>query len=177
MKLIFGIAVICASLIALSSGARYMAASIYDAERILDNSQGIIPVAGNGIAGNPRAYVLGVESGVPSDNSLQDFSRFGKNVTGFQLREEQNLIVHNALQTDYCRKKFIALNSGSTKEECIVQASQVISGSYLAVETWLNGEWHLTGRMKQVTIIMGHFPGDQNNADADVHIRAAIPGL
>lgn len=62
MKLNFGIAVICASFIALSSGARYIGNSARDAGKILDNSQGFVSV-GTTVKGIPRAYAFGDDTG------------------------------------------------------------------------------------------------------------------
>lgn len=75
MKLIVWIAVICASLFAMSSGARYIGTNAGEAERILDASQGVPPV-GSSYPGHPRGHAKGVDSGRPSINSLQDFSKY-----------------------------------------------------------------------------------------------------
>lgn len=172
MRLI--LAVICASLIALSSGARYVGKFAADAGRILDKSQGIIPV-GSRRAGIPRAYAVGVDSGTNSYNSLQDHSRYFIIVTGFSSRAAQDDVVHRALLHRPCQFEMFLLNvAGRQKQSCTVQASDMLGPAAIA-EEWYNGNFIRSDLMTQVTIEMGHFQGQHNNPDADVHIQSVIP--
>lgn len=76
-----------------------------------------------------------------------------------------------------CQKLFTALNpTGNKKPICTVPTKEIAPNS-VEVEEWLDGFWVKTGPMREVVIVMGHFPGQQNNPNADVHIRTAYPKM
>lgn len=179
MKLIFGIAVIFASLIALSSGARYLGTTATEAGRILDKSQGKVPF-GFAAEGHPRGHALATGPLTGSNiGSLQEFSKFEpqSTKTGFRSRDDQNKVVHLALLHRSCQFQLFVLNFIEKKRQsCTVPANAILS-TPLTVEEWKNGARVRTGNMRLVTIVMGHFQREENNLFADVHIHTAYPAL
>lgn len=153
-------------LIAVSSAVKYDGKSAADARRILNNSQGVKPRDYNA-EGHPRGHALGWDSSAGSINSLQDYSRHNKKTpikTGFQSIWDQDELVHRALSHPKCQNSIKILNDTLSKRETC-DVSDIELGTTLMIQEWNDGKSTRCGYMRQMTLVLGHFQGQKNNAD------------
>lgn len=169
--------ILFASLIALSSAAKYDGKGAADARRILNNSQGAVPY-GWTAEGHPRGHALGWDSSANSINSVQDYSRSGTgSKTGFQSIWDQDELVHRALSHKLCQDEIAKLNDNkkpSKRESCEVPIAQ-ISPENVMIQEWNDGKSTRCGYMRKMTLVLGHFKNENKNANYDVHIHTAYP--
>lgn len=145
-----------------------------DAGCYLDLSQGIAPEGYPRDPGRPRAFALGTNTRAASINSLQDYSRWGVGaVSGLVSRANQNELVHAALRSADCVNKMDKLNNAKTLTE--ICKYNVGGNNYVIYQTWLGRSTEDCGATQGVTLVLGHFPGQADNKNANVHIFSARP--
>lgn len=61
-----------------------------------------------------------------------------------------------------------------TREICELDIAE-LGVKTVMVQEWIDGKSTRCGNLKSLVLVLGHFDGQEDNPEADVHIQATIP--
>lgn len=96
--------------------------------------------------------------------------------SGFNNKRDQNNAVAKALSHPLAKAAIARLNGGSKRETVNVPAAALNLRNMMASE-WQNGNKVRSGPVRLITLVLGHFNGEQNNRNYQVHLQTAFPRL
>lgn len=138
---------------------RYTGSSPDDAKRVLDNSQG---TSGFGwrSRGHPRGHASKPDGG---EASVESYSHAGEK-TGFMSQEDQDLVVHHALQTRHAQRGMDLLNQGKTRIVIELPVDRLNLRHQLNIGRWSSGALQEQGPLNGITFLLQRPVGEEHDS-------------
>ncbi|XP_014204938.1 nucleolar pre-ribosomal-associated protein 1 [Copidosoma floridanum] len=166
----------------MRGGARYRGKSSEDAKKVLDESQ-----KGrrhpDGLAGHPRGHASHPEA-TGETESVENYSKknWGKPVTGFLSRSDQDVMAHRVLLTSEGKEAMDMLNQegASARAEVIhVSADKFDKRDLRRAQVWVNGrvQKNRPSDVKRLTMVLRHFYDRHDDEDADAFVVTFYPRI
>ncbi|KAK0175030.1 hypothetical protein PV327_008815 [Microctonus hyperodae] len=124
------------------------------------------------------------ETIIPKDARCIENQSRKRNKTGYASADEQAFVTHYALQTESAIKAIDKLNQYNdtinnteefTRQEVHISAAELNLPRTAYGGLWRKGEIKCTWPVTDVTLVLQHYPGQQNNPKARVHIQTNFP--
>lgn len=121
---------------------------------------------------------------IPKDARCIENESRKRNKTGYASTDEQAFVTHYALQTESAKKAFDKLNQYNdtvnnteefTRQEVHISAAELNLPRTAYGGLWKKGKVKCTWPVTDVVLVLQHYPGQQNNPKARVHIQTNFP--